>query len=233
MTVKTSIIQLRKNFQPSSKPYSDIWLFIGFVIIGILGRTILISYQVQPFPNFEIIMVLTFLAMLCMRPYLAFFIPLLSMIGSDMIIGNPILSGNQINNIVLFTYTGFLIISLLSASFKNHSLKTINSLSLKTIGYTTGMGVGFTLIYDLWTNTGWWYLIYPHTFETLLSVFIAGIPFMIYHMLSTALTFTLIAAPALLIMKKRDYLHLTTQLPMTQKLPLITLTILLITLSLT
>jgi len=227
-----SNFQPKKHPQKSSSVLSDLPLFIGFLIIGILGRTILVSYQVQPFPNFEIITVLTFLAMLFIRPYLAFIVPLFSMIGSDLLIGNPILSGHQVNNIVLFTYTGFLIISLLSASLRNHSSNVINRLSVKTMGYTAGIGIGFTLLYDIWTNAGWWYLIYPHTPATLFSVFAAGIPFMIYHILSGALTFTLIALPIILIVKKKDSLSDPLRIPTVQKIPLVAIALILIAVSL-
>ena len=42
----------------------QIILMIGFIIIGALGRYILYGLGAQPFPNFEIIMVITFLAVI-------------------------------------------------------------------------------------------------------------------------------------------------------------------------
>jgi hypothetical protein len=54
-----------------------------FIITGIIGRTVLVGMQIQPFPNFEIIMVITFLAVLFIRPTLAFLVPLFAIIGSD------------------------------------------------------------------------------------------------------------------------------------------------------
>ncbi len=95
-----------------------------------------------------------------------------------------------------------------------------------------GIGAGFTLFYDIWTNAGWWYLIYPHTIGAFLTVFIAGIPFMIYHMLSAAITFTLIGLPLYVLLQKKHMIHLPNRIPTIQKLPLVALTILLIIISL-
>jgi hypothetical protein len=203
-----------------------------FSIIGILGRYLLVLFQVQPFPNFEIITVLTFFAMLMIRPYLAFFVPLVSMVGSDLLIGNPILSGSQINNIVLFTYTGFLLLSIISISLREKSSSALSKIRLKSIGCTMGIGVGLTLIYDIWTNAGWWYLMYPHTIGSLVSVFIAGIPFMVYHMLSAALTFSLIGLPMYVLLQKKDMIRISNPFTTKQKLPLIAITVLFTILSL-
>ena len=84
---------------------NQIVLTIGLILIGALGRFILVGTEMQPFPNFEIIMVMTFLAALVLKPTLAIFVPLLSMMLSDLLIGNPIFVGSQMNRIVLFTYS--------------------------------------------------------------------------------------------------------------------------------
>lgn len=182
---------------------------IGLIIFGTIGRYVLFGMGVQPFPNFEVIMVVTFLAIMLLRSPLALLIPLVSMIGSDLLIGNPIFVGNQMNRIVLFTYSGFTMIALLSLFTKDRLWKGLGQFRLKTVGLAAGLGVGFVLLYDIWTNLGWWYLMYPHDATSLSAVFAAGIPFLLYHMISGVVTFTAIALPIIMyVSSKKDSLQL-------------------------
>jgi hypothetical protein len=209
----------------------DLFYFMIFISIGIIGRYILVGWSIQPFPNFEIIMILTFIAALFIKPYLAFLVPLISMIGSDLLLGNAIFSGSQLSKIILFTYTGFLLISLFSIFTKKKTSSRLRSLGLKSITLSLGVGIGFTLLYDTWTNIGWWFLMYPHTLESLLAVFVAGIPFMIYHLLSATVTFTLIGLPLIVFSRKKQILEKTDYIPIIQKISLLSLTISLIVIS--
>jgi hypothetical protein len=182
--------------------------------------------QVQPFPNFEIIMVLTFLAVLFIRPTLAFLVPLFAMIGSDLILGNAIFVGNHMNKIILFTYTGFLIITMVSMLIREKSTHHLRNLTASSMGSVIGTGVLFVLIYDLWTNIGWWYIGFPHTIEHLTAVMIAGIPFMVYHMLSAMFTFTLIAMPLGYLMLNKTTGPQQIETRIWHRLPLIMITLL-------
>jgi hypothetical protein len=49
--------------------------------------------------------------------------------------------------------------------------------SLKFFGLFTGVGLLATLLFDVWTAFGWWFLFYPHTLSSLLLVYILQIPF--------------------------------------------------------
>ncbi len=185
---------------------SDIIILGILVFIGIIGRTLLVGWNVQPFPNFELIMVLTFLGALFLRPTLAFLVPLCSMICSDLLLGNPVFIGSQMNKIVLFTYSGFLLIAFVNILVRNKLQPHLQYLQTKTIGLVVGIGIVSTLCYDIWTNIGWWYLLYPHTPEAFVSVFVAGIPFMMYHLISTAITFIVIGIPLIVLMKNTQIL---------------------------
>lgn len=55
MKIRNSLEGIKNN-----KLFLDVLLLIGFILIGTLGRTILVGWNLQPFPNFEIIMVTTF-----------------------------------------------------------------------------------------------------------------------------------------------------------------------------
>ncbi len=192
-------MELKKKF-----PRDNLILFIGLIMIGILGRYVLFGLGVQPFPNFEVIMVLTFLAVLFLHPAIAFLVPLISMMGSDLLIGNSVFVGHQMNQIVLFTYSGFMLIALINTIYREKLRSSMKTFTLRNVGLISGLGVGFVLLYDVWTNFGWWYLIYPHTLQSLGAVFIAGIPFMIYHLLSGLTTFLVIAVPILLIANQQS-----------------------------
>jgi hypothetical protein len=176
---------------------SELLVGLGLLVLGLLGRYFLVGFGLQPFPNFEVVMVVTFVAMLLVRPWIAFLIPLGCMVGSDILIGNPILIGDQMNRIVLFTYSGFTILAAVSYLLRSRVRPLYSSLSVRTVGLTTGLGVGFVLLYDCWTNLGWWYLLYPHTTSALGLVFSAGALFMLYHVLSALLTFTVVGVPLL------------------------------------
>ena len=182
---------------------------IGLILFGTIGRYVLFGMGVQPFPNFEVIMVVTFLAVMLIRSPLALIVPLISMIGSDILIGNPIFVGNQMNRIVLFTYSGFAIIALINLFNKDRLWNGFGQLRLKTFGLAAGLGVGFVLLYDIWTNMGWWYLMYPHDITSLAAVFTAGLPFMVYHMISGVVTFIAIAVPVMMyVTRKKDTMQL-------------------------
>jgi hypothetical protein len=182
---------------------------IGLILFGTIGRYVLFGMGVQPFPNFEVIMVVSFLAIMLLRTPLALLIPLVSMVGSDLLIGNPIFIGSQMNRIVLFTYSGFTMIALLSLFNKDRLWSSLGQLRFKSIGLAAGLGIGFVLLYDIWTNIGWWYLMYPHNATSLAAVFTAGLPFMLYHMISGVVTFTAIAVPVMMyVTMKKDSMHL-------------------------
>jgi len=229
MNVRNSLEGIKNN----NRLFLDVLLLIGFILLGTLGRTILVGWNLQPFPNFEIIMVMTFLAAIFLRPTIAFFVPLFSMIFSDLLLGNPIFVGNQMNQIVLFTYSGFVMIALVNIFNRDRFRKGLGELKLKNIGMAAGLGIGFVLIYDVWTNIGWWYLIYPHTAGTLAAVFTAGIPFMIYHMISGVFTFVVIALPIVSYVSMEHKIEMPRKIKITHKIPVAAITISLIVLSFT
>jgi len=209
----------------------QILLIIGFIIIGIIGRYALVSYGAPP--NFEIIMILTFVAAILTRPSLAILVPLGAMIGSDIALGNPIFVGAQANRIVLFTYSGFALLSLFTMFQRTRLKRHLSTIQLKSVGMAAGLGIGFVLLYDLWTNLGWWYLMYPHTLETLGAVYLAGIPFMINHLISGAATFVVIGLPLIVYSSQLQLTTIPISTRHIYKLPVAALTVLLVLLSFT
>jgi hypothetical protein len=208
---------------------------IALILFGTIGRYVLFGMGAQPFPNFEVIMVVTFLAVMLIRSPLALIVPLISMIGSDILIGNPIFVGDQMNRIVLFTYSGFAIIALINLFNKDRLWNGIGQFRLRSVGLAAGLGVGYVLLYDVWTNMGWWYLMYPHDVTSLAVVYTAGIPFMIYHLISGIVTFCALGLPIVLYAaKKKEGMHLQPfKLKMIHKVPAVFLVLGLIALSFT
>jgi hypothetical protein len=180
-------------------------------------------------------MVVTFLAVMLIRSPAALIVPLISMIGSDILIGNPIFVGDQMNRIVLFTYSGFAIIGLINLLNKERFWGSLGQARLKSVGLIAGLGIGSVLLYDIWTNMGWWYLMYPHDISSLVMVYTAGLPFMVYHLISGIVTFCAIGLPVLLYTaKKTDQMqHRPFQLKMIHKIPAVLLVLSLIALSFT
>lgn len=181
-------------------------LFICLVTVAALSRYFLLSADIQPFPNFELITVTALLAIMFIRPAAALLVPLLGMIISDVMVGNPVFTGANMNQIVIFTYSGFALISLLIIFNRKKIKQVFSKISLPGAGIATGMGILLVLTYDVWTNLGWWYLLYPHTPTALATVFTMGIPFMLYHALSGALTFALIAYPIMVFTSQKEIL---------------------------
>jgi hypothetical protein len=50
---------------------------------------------------------------------------------------------------------------------------------------------------------GWWYLMYPHDATSLALVYTAGLPFMLYHLISGVVTFCAIGLPVILYVAKK------------------------------
>jgi len=207
--MKTENLLKNVNLKPNRGLLFDILLLLGFIGIGTVGRTILVGWGLQPFPNFEIIMVLTFLAAIFLRP------------------------GSQMNKIVLFTYSGFAMIAVINIFNRNRFKNGLGKLKLKNIGIAAGLGIGFVLIYDVWTNVGWWYLIYPHNANTLAAVFSAGAPFMIYHMISAVFTFVAIALPVVSFVSMEYKFELPKKIKTIHKIPVVAIALALVVLSLT
>ena len=154
--------------------------------LGFIGRIVLHDYS-----NFETIMVATFLSALVLPRNLTFIVTISMIVSSDIYLGY--FAGSKI---ILFTYTGFLFVSFLTSKFKNSIHGDYKPITVYKFGAS---GVLLTLTYDLWTNFGVFLLTYNHTLENLILVYILGLPFMLYHLISSLVTFTLIGFPFYII----------------------------------
>ena len=150
--------------------------------LGFGGRIVLHDYH-----NFETIMVSVFLASMLLPASIAMGVTLSMIILSDLYLGYF-----GASKIIVFTYTGFLMVSLITSRFQ----KIIKGeFKPGTVYKFTASGLIFATIYDTWTNFGVFWLFYTHTPENLILVYILGLPFMAYHLLSSVISFTLFGLP--------------------------------------
>lgn len=164
-------------------------------VIGFGGRIMLHDY-----PNFETVMVSIFLASMLLPLSMSFVVTISIIFLSDLYLGYF-----GTSKIIIFTYSGFLLVSLITSRFKDQIKGNYNS---NTVYKFSATGIIFAGIYDVWTNFGVFLLSYELTLENLILVYILGIPFMIYHLLSSIVTFSLLGFPLyylFTINNKNDY----------------------------
>ena len=178
-------------------------LFTAFllILIGIVGRIYLRNF-LPAMPHFYItingitqpifiadmfflIAIIALFSGILLRGIYSFIVPLVVMAITDLLYGN--------NFIFLFTWSGFAFISLLGYRWKNKL-----AFNAKSVAMTVGLSASAVIIYDLWTNFGWWLgPYYPHNLQGLALCYTLALPFFIWHLLSTAVATTIVAFPLL------------------------------------
>lgn len=177
---------------------SKIIIAVSLVAIGVIGRLTLaellpgspsiyltfngISQPMFMMDMFFLIAIIAILSGLLLGSYYAFFVPVSVMLITDIIIGN--------NYIFLFTWSGFAIIGLVALI-----LKIKNKFTIQKTPLIFGAGIGSVILYDLWTNFGCWLGWYPKSLEGLALCYTAGLPFMLWHILSTTIAMAVIVLP--------------------------------------
>ena len=114
---------------------------ISIFTLGFVGRIVLHDYQ-----NFETIMVASFLSALVLPRNWTFIVTISMIVASDIYLGY--FGGSKI---ILFTYSGFLLVSLLTSKYKD---KVSGEIKPGTVYKFGGAGILATLMYDVWTNFG-------------------------------------------------------------------------------
>jgi len=155
---------------------------VVLLLLGAGGRIALHAH-----PNVETVMVATFLAAMLLPFAWAVAVTMGMMLLSDWWLGY--LWGSPI---IAFTYSGFLLVALASRRWRP---QIGGQLSPGLAMRFAGAGVVFAAVYDGWTNFGVFWLWWAHTPGNLLAVYTLGLPFMLYHLLSNIVTFTLVGLP--------------------------------------
>ena len=164
---------------------------IVLFVLGFGGRVALHEYH-----NFETVMVSVFLAAMLLPSAMSLLVTLSIMIFSDLYLGYF-----GASKILLFTYTGFVLVSFITSKFKD---KIGGEVSAGTMYKFTSSGIIFALVYDTWTNFGVFWINYNHTIDNLFLVYVLGIPFMLYHILSSVMTFSLVGFPVYCALKNQE-----------------------------
>jgi len=159
--------------------------------LGFGGRIALHEYH-----NFETVMVSVFLAAMLLPTAMSLLVTLSIMIFSDLYLGYF-----GVSKILFFTYTGFVLVSFITSKFKD---KIGGEVSAGTMYKFTSSGIIFALVYDTWTNFGVFWINYNHTIDNLFLVYILGIPFMLYHILSSIMTFSLVGFPVYCALRNQN-----------------------------
>lgn len=135
------------------------------ILLAILFRTVW-----HPGENIEFVTTATLIASLYLGKKWAVLVPLITLLISDVIIGNTI--------IFLFTWSAYLSIGMVS--YYGYRLKKIKS--LPKIFTSIGLAVSGSLWFFFWTNFGVWLLDTHHMYEKnitgLLKSYLMGIPFL-------------------------------------------------------
>ncbi len=106
----------------------------------------------------------------------AFVVPVMIMAVTDLLLGN--------SWIFLFTWSGFVMMGGIGYLSKSQGMAKF-----------MGFGILSVLAYDLWTNFGCWLGWYTHTFQGLLLCYTVALPFMLWHVVATALVLPVFSLP--------------------------------------
>lgn len=139
-------------------------IVIGSLIsLAVIWR--IINNRLMIAPNLEIITAASALAAVILRSKIAIVVPILSMIISDLIIGN--------SSIFIFTWSAFALIGVASLF-----MTRFNKQPLKQVGYSFGFAIASSFTFFVVTNLGVWLQgWYPATLAGLIDCFLLAIPF--------------------------------------------------------
>ena len=170
---------------------NKLFIGLGLIITGVVSRIWLRGY-LPAAPHFYIhlagatypifmidmffaIAILSLIAGRYLGKY-GFTVPLSIMAITDLYFGG--------GAILLFTWTGFIMISFMGYATRRKQFTTY-----------FGFGILSVIAYDIWTNFGSWLAWYPHNLNGLALCYTVAIPFMLWHLLSTMVALPIASAP--------------------------------------
>lgn len=149
---------------------SKILIALILIIVGVVGRFVLVSYA--GIPNLEIITVLALIAGIYLGGVYAVAIPLSIIFLSDLVIGN--------NYIFIFTWTAFAMIGVFGFLSKNKILNKKSDLATShRFKNSVILALLSSVFFYLYTNFGWWLMsgMYEYSLSGLIRCYWMAIPF--------------------------------------------------------
>ena len=191
------------------------------IIIGVVSRILLHDFFngiANPWDQSEfgavldvffVTAIIAILSGVLLGKYYTIIVPIAVLFASDIFyaIIDPEEAGLALYTswLFLFTVSGYVFMALLGFYVKKKS-----KINYTFIPKLFGVGILGIVIYDLWTNFGFWLTYsrlgwYPMNIEGLATVYSGGIPMMIWHILSAGIALTVIAIP-LIYFKEHEIL---------------------------
>jgi hypothetical protein len=99
--------------------------------------------------------------------------------------------------IYAFVWSAYILCGVIGRFLKNRL-----RFSLKFVGELTGVGLVCAIIWGLIVDTGWWWILYPHTLDRLGMVLAFGLPYTLRRMFSQLILIPSLAIPLLVLFKR-------------------------------
>lgn len=166
------------------------------VVLGVLTRTIFdLGQNVEMVTAFAIVSGYFF-----NNKKLAFAVPLITMILSDIFIKNT--------NIFLFTWSGFLFGPIAGSLLRRLVNKFKGNFALGLVG-SQGLGIVSTLVFFLWTNLGVWLIgnMYVKDLSGLTLSYINAIPFLVNQLVGNLVIVPIVFVLGLIVFKSENLIN--------------------------
>lgn len=205
-------------------------LAIALIALGVIGRIGLHDFFngiINPIPTngfpvpldvFFVVATVSIFSGLLLGKYYAILVPMCVIVITDVTyaIIDPKTASVWASSIFLFTWSGYTIIALIGSFAKRKE-----GIKITFIPKLLGAGALGVIFYDLWTNFGFWLGFsklgfYPQTLGGLATVYVGGIPSMIWHLISVTVALTIVAVP-LIYLREHELLKKTIALKPMEK----------------
>lgn len=152
------------------------------LILCLVGLAIIERLWWDLGPNVEFVTTATIISAIYVGRNWALIVPLLILGLTDMLMGN--------SQIMIFTWSAF-VIEVLAVVLLSRKLGFFQKRVLSKLLISSGMGVGASLWFYLWTNFGVWlqgsWGMYPMTLGGLIACYFSGLPFLKLNLFSSLL----------------------------------------------
>lgn len=175
---------------------SEVIFAVIAIALGVLTRTYLdLGQNIEMITAFGIVSGFFF-----KDKKLAYAVPLVSMILSDVMLTNT--------NIFLFTWSGFLFGPLIGSVLNKVISKTENKLAIGLVS-SQFAGIVATIVFFLWTNFGVWLIgnMYVKNLSGLVQSYINGLPFLSNQFIGNLIIVPIVFVASYLVFNYKSYTY--------------------------